>query len=124
MKNAKLLLAAALASASGFVPADAKAPPPALSSGWAVVDSSGTLLRGETAQSVTHNATGTYVVDFAHTVKNCAYTASVGDGSSGTPPPGYVTIAGANGDVQGVYVAVFDRHGHAADIGFHLNVRC
>lgn len=118
MRTARLLLCAAVLSAGMALPALAA------SSGWAVVDATGALVGGSIAAGATHHGTGTYTVDFNHSVKKCAFTASVGDPGFGTAPAGYVTVASANGDLTGVYVAVFDRFGAPADIGFHLNVRC
>jgi hypothetical protein len=118
MKTLRLFLLAASALAM-------TAPALALSSGFAVVDSNGTLVRGSGAQGAVRNSTGTYTVVFAHTVKNCVFTATTGlTGSVGDPPNGFVTIAGANGNIKGVYVATFDASGAPADLAFHLNVRC
>lgn len=118
MKFANLLLCTAALTAA-FAPAAY-----ALSSGWAVVNAGGIPIRSQNISAVSHPGTGTYIVDFTHSVKKCVFTATIGDASPGTPPAGYVTVAGANGDAPGVYVAVFDKNGDAADIGFHLNVRC
>jgi len=118
MKFANLLLCTA-ALTTAFAPAAY-----ALSSGWAVINAAGIPIHGQNIGAVSHPGTGTYIVDFTHSVKKCAYTATIGDGSAGTPPAGYVTVAGASGDAPGVFVAVFDENGNVADIGFHLNVRC
>lgn len=118
MKTFKVFVLSAVAAA-------AITPALALSSGFAVVNSNGTLARGAAVQGSQRNATGSYTVDFLHSVKNCVFTATTGlSGSVGDPPNGYVTVAGANGDTKGVYVATFDASGNPADLGFHLNVRC
>ncbi len=118
MRTASLLIGAAVLCVAAAPSALA------ITSGWAVVSASGFLERGKNATLAAHSGTGTYSVDFSHSLTNCSYTATIGDGAAGTPPPGYVTLAGAAGDPQGVFVTVFDRLGNPADIGFHLNVRC
>lgn len=118
MRTFKLFLLTAAAIA-------AVTPALAVSSGFAVVDPNGTLVRGSATQGAVRNGVGTYTVAFVHAVKNCAFTATTGlSGSVGDPPNGFVTVAGANGNVKGVYVATFDASGNPADLGFHLNVRC
>lgn len=118
MRTLKLLVLAASAVA-------AVTPALAVSSGFAVVDSDGTLARGQDAHSANHDGTGSYTVEFLHKVKGCAFTATTGlSGSVGDPPNGFVTVAGAFGDAKGVFVSTFDAAGNPADLGFHLNVRC
>jgi hypothetical protein len=92
-------------------------------SGFAVVDSSGTLVRG-TATGASRSGVGTYSVEFAHPVKKCVFTASTGSASVGTPPNGFVTVSGEIADANGVFVATYDSTGASADMDFHLNVRC
>jgi hypothetical protein len=92
-------------------------------SGFAVVDSSGALERG-TATGASRSGTGTYAVEFSHSVKKCVFTATTGSTSVGAPPNGYVTVAGEGEDPNGVFVATFDPTGAPADLAFHLNVLC
>ena len=62
---------------------------------YAVVNSSGTLVRGANAVSASRLSTGTYVVTFDADVTGCAHNATVGQpGSSGSSLPGVVTVAG------------------------------
>lgn len=117
MKFANLLCIAALTTA--FAPAAYAA-----SSGWATINSSGIPIHSENISAVSHAGAGSYIVDFTHSVKKCTFTATIGDPSSGTPPPGYITVAGANADPTGVYIATFNAAGNSSDMGFHLNVRC
>jgi len=118
MRKLKTLLLAAAATAVAC-------PALALSSGFAVVGTDGSLVRGDGVANVTRNGQGSYTVEFVHTVKSCAFTATTGlTGSVGDPPNGLVTVAGAHDDPKGVYVATFDGTGNAADMSFHLNVRC
>ena len=118
-----ILLSAAItgaALATFIVPASA-----AHLSGFAVVNSDGSLARGSNVTGASHLSTGIYEVDFSTSVKSCAFTATTGlSGSSGTMPPSFVTVAGRNGNANGVYIRTFDSTGADSDLGFHLNVRC
>ncbi|HTT99530.1 MAG TPA: hypothetical protein VMF58_15890 [Rhizomicrobium sp.] len=94
-------------------------------SGFAVVGSDGTLERGSNTTGAIHLGTGIYEVDFASSVKKCAYTATIAlPGSSGVNAPGFVTVAGRSDTVDGVYLKTFDQKGDLADTAFQLNVRC
>jgi hypothetical protein len=92
-------------------------------SGFAVVDSSGTLVRGN-ALGVSHAGDGFYIIDFDHSVKKCVFTASTGSATTGTPAPGIATVVGSGNDPDGVIVTTYNTLGAAADYSFHLNVRC
>lgn len=92
--------------------------------GWAVVESDGTLARGN-ATAAQRVDVGAYEVDFAKSVKKCIFTATTGlSGTSGAADAAFVTVAGRNHDRNGVYVTTYDAAGNAADFAFHLNVRC
>ncbi len=107
------------------VAASAQTPPPARASGFAVVDDGGNLIRGKNASSASHLNTGIYEVDFSNSVKKCVFTATTGlPGSDGSNHAGFVTVAGRGSNDNGIFVTTFDAHGDAADLGFHLNVRC
>jgi len=94
-------------------------------SGFAVVDSDGTLVRGSNGTSASNQGTGAYEVLFANTVRQCVFTASTGSaGSNGQNFPGFVTVAAREGNIRGVYVTTYDIAGNPADFAFHLNVRC
>lgn len=99
--------------------------PRAAHSGFAVVGSDGTLVRGGNTTGAIHLGTGIYEVDFSSSVKKCVFTATIGlPGSDGTNSPGFVTVAGRGGNDDGVYLRTYDQKGNSADFGFHLNVRC
>ena len=115
-----IILGGALMSAAAFGDAHAGG-----ASGFAVVDSSGNLIRGSNATSAQHLSTGIYEVDFNSVVKKCVFTATTGlPGSNGTNDPAFVTVAGRGNNDEGVYITTFDVGGNSADFGFHLNVRC
>jgi hypothetical protein len=105
--------------------------PPA-AAGWAVVDSDGTLYRGNGVTGVQHNLDGQYTVVFNRSVAECAAVASTG---GRTPPPGSPTVTprGAASAVTGgnavtVYTLRADvsvsGHVEAADRPFALAVFC
>jgi hypothetical protein len=121
MRNHSLL--AFIAATAILCTASFAKTPPAGGSGFAVVESNGALVRG-TALSAVRSGVGTYSVEFAHAVKKCVFTATTGSTTTGTPPNGYVTVAGSGGDANGVFVATYDFTGTPADFSFHLNVRC
>ena len=121
MKTHNILALAACLIASGAAVATSVAGKAA--SEFAVVDSSGTLVRG-TATSVSHAGDGFYIVDFDHTVKKCVFTATTGSATTGTPPSGIATVVGSGNDPDGVIVTTYDPTGAEVDYSFHLNVRC
>ncbi len=95
---------------------------------WAVVNSSGTVVRHSGSSSVTATklGTGVYEITFAKDVSACAYVATIGDVGHVAPSPGQITVSG---DVDGnnpndVQVQTFDKTGTAADSAFHLYVSC
>jgi len=110
-----------LSIAALFVTTAAMAAP----SGWAVVNSNGTLARGTAGTSSSHLNTGVYEVDFPQSVKKCVFTATTGlSGSSGAQVAGFVTVAGRGSNDAGVFVTTYGGTGSPQDLGFHLNVRC
>jgi hypothetical protein len=94
---------------------------------FAVVLSTGASVPGQSAAGVTssHVGVGTYVVTFPHVLTACAYTGSIGlAGSAGVAPPGFLTVVGAAGNPNAVFVATYNPAGAAADQTFHLLVAC
>ena len=75
---------------------------------------------------MTHTAgAGSYIVKFDRDVRSCSYTASIGlSGASGTSARGFVTVVGAAGFTNGVFVTTDDTSGSTAERGFHLQVLC
>jgi hypothetical protein len=94
-------------------------------SGFAVVNSDGTLARRINAKSSVKNSTGTYVVHFNSVVTKCAYTGAIGlSGTSGSSSPGFITVVGRAGDAKGIFIQTFNSAGTLTDLGFHLVVTC
>jgi hypothetical protein len=94
---------------------------------YAVCNSGGGLALAQSlgALSCTRLALGTYEVIFDHNVRACAYEGTIGlVGSSGTPPPGEISVVGRATDVRGVFVRTFASNGALADRAFHLAVHC
>jgi hypothetical protein len=95
---------------------------------WAVVRSNATLARGRGVFSVSRPSgfpVGNYIVRFLDNIRNCAYTATVGDFDAlGVGPTGEVTTVGAAIDVRGVYLQTFNSAGSISDRTFHLLVSC
>ncbi len=95
---------------------------------WAVVNSSGTVVRHSGTSSITATklSTGVYEVTFTKNVSGCAYVATIGDTGHMAPSPGQITVSG---DVDGdnpndVQVQTFDKTGTPADAAFQLYVSC
>lgn len=91
----------------------------------AVVNSDGTLARGDHVVSATNLGTGTYEVVFDRNVTGCAYTATIGlSGTSGSSTPGLISVVGRAGNVNGIFLNTVDTAGTNSNRGFHLNVTC
>jgi hypothetical protein len=76
---------------------------------YAVVSSTGTLVRGANAVSASKLTTGTYVVTFDANVTGCAHNATVGQpGSVGASSPGLATVVGRSGNANGVFVKTYE----------------
>jgi hypothetical protein len=92
---------------------------------WAVVRRDGTNARRRGVVSSTRLATGQYQVLFLDNVRNCAYTATIGDfDASGVETPGEITTVGRITDVRGVFVTTHNSAGTFQDRSFHLLVSC
>ncbi len=96
------------------------------SSAWAVVSSSGALVRGSsTGATQLFGFNGTYEVDFSVDVQNCAVIVDQGTtGSSGVSFAGSVSTAGRSGNDMGVFVETFDASGVLTNDSFHIAVYC
>lgn len=108
-------------------PSAPAAPGPAHGTGnfWAVVEADGTLVKSRKAIEASKILLGTYRVIFRNNMRNCAYTATVGETDSvGISDPAVITTAGDYYDVRGVYITVFDSTGAYVDRSFHLTVMC
>lgn len=97
---------------------------------WAVVDSTGALVRSFSSAgpvTATHVATGQYEVTFSKDVSGCAYQATIGGTANTAPAQGQISVSGdTDASVPNdVYVQTFDVGGTVAtDAPFHLNVTC
>ena len=92
---------------------------------WAVVDSDGTLARGQGALDANRLSDGTYEVLFDRGIRGCAYTATIGlSGAAGVEAPGEITVVGRFEAGNGVFITTHDSTGASANRGFHLTVNC
>jgi hypothetical protein len=120
MKTTILLAAAVLTFAMSEALASGNGP-----NFTAVVNSDGSLARGQLASSSQRLGKGTYQVDFTQNITACEYTATIGlSGTAGSSDPGTVTLVGRSEDVTGLYVQTFNRKGKPEDLGFHVIVQC
>ena len=99
--------------------------PPGTGYLWAVVSSSGTLIRGSSALNASQTTKGEYQVTFAEDVSSCAYVATVGTiYQSGSEPYAGIAVANSPGDRAAIVVTVTDFTGAAINASFHLAVIC
>lgn len=88
---------------------------------WAVVDTDGTLIRGNGATGSDHDATfGTYTVTFERDVDQCAYAVTL-EGEDGFS---FISTPSSERPPDVVTVAIRDDGGGPRDIRFHLLVTC
>jgi hypothetical protein len=91
----------------------------------AVIDADGTLVRGSGVRTVSLPGGNDYIVSFARNVRNCVYTAQIGNPDAlGVPLPAFISVTGAAVDVKGVYVDIKDASGADVQRPFHLIVSC
>jgi hypothetical protein len=90
---------------------------------FAVVNSNGTLARGNGVVSTSQLSTTAYQVIFNRNVTGCAYTATVGKPGSGATE-GLAMVAARSGNANGVFVNTRDSKGNGASRDFHLLVTC
>ena len=74
--------------------------------------------------TVTKIGTGTYEVDFAHTIVSCTAVATAGPSGSSAPTVGEVAVADRSGNNEAVFVDTNTSAGAAADRAFRLVVVC
>ncbi len=95
---------------------------------WAVVSSTGTVVRhsGSALVTAAKLGTGVYEVTFSKDVTGCAYVATIGDTARAAPGPGQIGVSGDvdGGNANDVQVRTFDKTGAAADSAFHLYASC
>jgi hypothetical protein len=91
---------------------------------WAVVNSDGTLARGDGVSSSRRLAAGQYEVRFTgRNVRDCAYTATLGNAGI-TAQLGFVSAVRRSDLFDSVFVATWNTASTATDLPFHLMVSC
>lgn len=91
---------------------------------FAVVSSTGTLVRGSGAVSVTKEGTSAFIVKFDQDITKCAFLATVGTTGFEGIEPGDVDVAGAFKTTDSVFVETHSNSGTAEAKSFHLAVLC
>jgi hypothetical protein len=90
----------------------------------AVVSDVGAMVRGRGVASSAQTGTGQYQVVFDRDVRQCVYTATLGDESASGPGTGQIAVTSAASNVNGVRVVTRDSTGAQANRSFHLVVSC
>lgn len=93
-------------------------------SGWAVVDTDGTLARKENAKTAGRLSTGTYEVIFNSALNHCSYQATAATPGISGAPTGFVGLSPRAGNNRGVFIQTRDNTGALIDLAFHLLVTC
>jgi hypothetical protein len=91
---------------------------------YAVVASTGTLSRGNGANTSTLESPGHYQVTFEQILYGCTYSASLGTTDAGSQAAGTATVTKATNSIWGLNVSTFNSTGVATDESFHLAVSC
>lgn len=94
---------------------------------WAVVSSSGALVRGSGVTSVAGPSSSVFTVTFGQSVASCAYTATpaeTGTAAPGSEPLGFAVPTGLAGNANAVRVKTYDKGGSPINRQFHLVVTC
>jgi hypothetical protein len=93
---------------------------------FAVVDFFGNLIRGKNAIAVNplEGSPGRYEVFFDRDVRDCAYTATIGDQGAGDEISGVIDVAQRNGKPNAVFVETSTLDDVADPRDFHLVVTC
>jgi hypothetical protein len=91
---------------------------------FAVINTSGGIVRSQHVVSSTQLGTGASEVIFDTDVHKCAFNASIGTVGASTTPPGLITVAGRAGNPNGVFVYTMNMSGTATNYNYHLSVDC
>jgi hypothetical protein len=93
---------------------------------YAVVNGGGQLARGRDVSSVARTGDGRYQVIFGGDVRNCVYSATVGDASAAAPPQNsQISVSSLGSNVNGVSIRTENGNtGAEANRPFHLIVMC
>ena len=89
-----------------------------------VISNIGALVRGRGITSASKTGDGQYQAIFDVDVRNCTYSATLGDESASGPGTGQIAVTSASTNVNGVRVVTRDSAGALADRSFHLIVSC
>jgi hypothetical protein len=90
----------------------------------AVISDTGATVRGRGVASSSQTGTGQYLVVFDRDVRQCTYTAALGDESASGPGTGQIAVTSAASNVNGVRVVTRSSDGTQANRSFHLLVSC
>lgn len=91
----------------------------------AVVNSDGSLARGNGASASSRVATGSYDVLFTRNITACAFNVTVGLATQGgNIDAAHATAVGRLGTTNGVFIETHNAAGTLTDNGFHLAVTC
>ena len=88
----------------------------------AVISDTGATVRGRGVASSSQTGTGQYLVVFDRDVRQCVYSATLGDESG--PGTGQIAVTSAASNVNGVRVVTRASDGAVANRSFHLVVSC
>ena len=89
-----------------------------------VISNLGALIRGRGITSASKTGEGQYVAILDADVRNCTYSATLGDESASGPGTGQIAVTSAASNVNGVRVVTRNSTGDLADRSFHLIVSC
>jgi hypothetical protein len=90
----------------------------------AVISNVGATVRGRGTTASSQTGPGQYAVTFDRDVRNCVYTATLGDESAAGPGNGQISVTSQAANVNGVRVVTRDSAGEFANRSFHLIVSC
>jgi hypothetical protein len=90
----------------------------------AVISDAGATVRGRGISATAQTGTGQYQVVFDRDVRQCIYSATLGDESASGPGTGQIAVTSAASNVNGVRVVTRDSTGTQANRSFHLIVSC
>ncbi|HTT99532.1 MAG TPA: hypothetical protein VMF58_15900 [Rhizomicrobium sp.] len=105
------------------------APPPGSphTTYYIVVNKKGRRIRGSKGTAVVPQSAGTNIATFPVDVTGCEYVATLGRATTDggvDETAGFVTVVGASGFSNGVYVQTFGLRGVLRNRPFHLLVAC
>jgi hypothetical protein len=90
----------------------------------AVISNVGATVRSRGTTASTQTGPGQYAVAFDRDVRNCVYSATLGDESAAGPGNGQISVTSQAANVNGVRVVTRDSAGEFANRSFHLIVSC